>query len=207
MYFFLQEDNANRHRHSILLSCQDPCGTTPPGPRSHLHNSHLPSIPKHPCHLPLLTRVHPCLHSLQRTNFLTTFAVSSFVRPEKIAFHFGESDASIRGFEQKNLPHFQLLYRSALDLHWAVTQGEACRDKDAEKFKELLTALSFSMSQIWYLHASTLGVTGEVWLAGLAPGTANHSWFPSGQNGHPVPSCWSPDRNTWCHCKTIFKKW
>lgn len=84
MYFFLQEDNANQHRHSILLSCQDPCGTTLPGPRSHLHNSRLPSIPKHPCHLPLLTRVHPCLRSLQRTNFLTTFAVSSFVRPEKI---------------------------------------------------------------------------------------------------------------------------
>lgn len=85
---------------------------------------------------------------------------------------FGESGASIRGSEQKNLPRLQLLYRSALDLHWAVTQGEVCRDKEVEKFKELLAALSFSMSQIWYLYPSMLGITGEVWLAGVTPGTA-----------------------------------
>lgn len=36
------------------------------------------------------------------------------------------------------------------------------------EFKELPTALSFSMSQIWYLYASMLGITGEVLLAGVA---------------------------------------
>lgn len=205
MYFFLQEDNANQHRHSILLSCQDPCGTTLPGPRSHLHNSRLPSIPKHTCHLPLLTRVHPCLRSLQRTNFLTTFAVSSFVRPEKIP----KTLWGIRCFNQRLQTEepatlsaaIQECFGSSLSSHsgWSLP-GQRRREVQG-------IALSFSMSQIWYLYASTLGVTGEVWLAGLAPGTANHSWFPSGQNGHPVPSCWSPDRNTWCHCKTIFKKW
>lgn len=192
-FFFLQGDNADQHRHSILLSCHDPCGTTLPRPCSQLHNfsSHPPSIPKHPCHLPLLKRVHPCSALYKRQ---TAFAVFSFVRPEKIVFHFVWG---IRCFNQRLRTEGPAILSAAVQgcfgsslssqSGWSL-QGQTGNGVQgiARCFVFLhvtnLVFVCFYVGNNWRGFVSRSGVC-------RVPGTANHSWFPSGQNGHTVPSC------------------
>lgn len=154
----------------------------------------------------------PLLCSLQKTNFLTAFAVFSFVRPEKIVFHFVWG---IRCFNQRLRTEGPAILSAAVQgcfgsslssqSGWSL-QGQTGNGVQgiARCFVFLhvtnLVFVCFYVGNNWRGFVSRSGVC-------RVPGTANHSWFPSGQNGHTVPSCWRPDGSAWCHCKTIFKKW
>lgn len=154
----------------------------------------------------------PLLCSLQKTNFLTAFAVFSFVRPEKIVFHFVWG---IRCFNQRLRTEGPAILSAAVQgcfgsslssqSGWSL-QGQTGNGVQgiARCFVFLhvtnLVFVCFYVGNNWRGFVSRSGIC-------RVPGTANHSWFPSGQNGHTVPSCWRPDGSAWCHCKTIFKKW